>query len=143
MKRIIGVALIVLLALAVPASAFLMRAGGTTASAPVQTIASLTMSCGSACNFTTGSSGQTIGTATATMSPALPTFSAGGGIFSLVASGGPCSGGDTTDFAIGASTGVITNTSGSTAAGSYTACVKAAETGISNSPQYFAVSITG
>lgn len=68
--------------------------------APSQAIASIAPT---SMSYTAGSgSGTVVGTAVATMSPSSPTFSGG---WSLVSPG------DTTHFAIGASTGVVTLTS--------------------------------
>ena len=77
-----------------------------------------------------------VGTLTTNMSPATPTFNnLTSPTYTLVASGGGCSGGDTTHFSI-TSGDVYTNT---IAAGTYTLCITAAATGFASLTTQFTV----
>jgi hypothetical protein len=76
-----------------------------------------------------------VGTLTANMSPTTPVFS---GAYQLVGSGGSCSGGDTTHFQI-VNGDVETAGTSAPAAGSYTICVTASETGLTSVTQAFTI----
>ena len=106
-----------------------------------QTIASISPTTGSFAS--TGGTGQTVATMSATMSPTSPSFSSSGGTWALNAGGGAtgCPTSDTTDFSIGSSSGVITNST--ITAGSYSLCVQATDASASNSPKYQTVAVTG
>lgn len=113
----------------------------TSPAAPSQTISlNVSPSPGSCAN---GTAGVTCATVAATMSPSSPSFGFDGGTFSSVASGGGCSGGDTNDFAVNSSTGVITLSNASATVQTDTVCVKAQTTAsnVTNSPQYLTVQI--
>lgn len=114
----------------------------TVTAPPSQTISSITAS-PSTGSCQTGTAGVLCTTISAAMTPSTPNFASDGGTFSLVVSGGSCSGGDTTDFAINASTGAITLSNASAAVHTDTVCVKATTTAsnVTNSPQYQSVSI--
>jgi hypothetical protein len=107
--------------------------GGSTAScsAPVESTGqSLESIALSGSSFVSGSaagypSGSYIGTLSTILSPATPVFD---GSYQLVASGGSCSGGDTTHFEI---SGDAVEVNGAPPAGTYTICVKATEGGTS------------
>jgi hypothetical protein len=90
-----------------------------------QTIESVQLS-GSSVQFA-ASGPYYVGTLTTNLSPQTPTFNnVSGASYQLVASGGSCSGGDTTHFQINGD-GVYTNT---LAAGTYTLCITASATGV-------------
>jgi hypothetical protein len=90
-----------------------------------QTIESVAFS-GSSVQFA-ASGPYYVGTLTTNLDPQTPTFNnLTGASYQLVASGGSCSGGDTTHFQI-IGDGVYTNT---LAAGTYTLCITASATGL-------------
>lgn len=110
-----------------------------------QTIASFTISCGSSCSFTGGSSpsGTVIGTYAETTSPTPPTFAAGGGTLALSTSA-PCSAGtgaNNSNFQIVG--GVLQLATANLIAGSYAVCALATDGLATNSPQALALTVTG
>lgn len=119
----------VFFAFAFPAASMMSVAGAVhKATFSNQLISVITLSGGT---FTAGApAGTQVGTASATMNPATPHFN---GTWSLSSAGG----GDTTDFAINSSTGIVTTVTPSLCGSppcSYTITLVATQQNISNSP---------